>query len=48
MNRGRVGGERRGKETDRCPLTIIYRGHLTTLHLLSYHLVKVAACPDLK
>jgi hypothetical protein len=22
MNRGRVGEERRGKETDRCPLTL--------------------------
>jgi hypothetical protein len=24
MNRGRVGEERGGKETDRCPLTVVF------------------------
>jgi hypothetical protein len=33
MNKGRVGEERRGKETDRCPLTLIPAARSSSLEV---------------
>jgi hypothetical protein len=43
MNKGRVGEESKGKETDRCPLTIV-----TLAHCLSVYPVIISITPALQ